>query len=70
VDGTRLATGRDFTQAGELKSPGTVLRLDEPEARRLAEGLTGASLTVSSVEEKPYTRRPYAPSESWQRGPA
>ncbi|HEY7595650.1 MAG TPA: type I DNA topoisomerase [Actinophytocola sp.] len=61
VDGTRLATGRDFTQGGELKAGANVLRLDEPEARRLADALTGASLTVSSVEEKPYTRRPYAP---------
>jgi len=61
VDGTRLATGRDFTQSGELKSASKVLRLDETEARRLAESLTGASLAVSSVEEKPYTRRPYAP---------
>jgi DNA topoisomerase-1 len=61
VDGTRLATGRDFAQNGELKSPANVLRLDEPEARRLADALTGVSLTVSSVEEKPYTRRPYAP---------
>jgi DNA topoisomerase-1 len=61
VDGTRLATGRDFAQNGELKSGTTVLRLDEAEARRLAEALTGAALAVSSVEEKPYTRRPYAP---------
>jgi DNA topoisomerase-1 len=61
VDGTRLATGRDFGQDGQLKSTSTVLRLDETEARRLADALTGASLTVSSVEEKPYTRKPYAP---------
>jgi DNA topoisomerase I len=61
VDGTRLATGRDFAQNGELKAGTTVLRLDEPEARRLAGALTGASMAVSSVEEKPYTRRPYAP---------
>ncbi|HEX2133122.1 MAG TPA: type I DNA topoisomerase, partial [Actinophytocola sp.] len=61
VDGTRLATGRDFGQDGQLKSGTNVLRLDETEARRLAEALTGASLAVSSVEEKPYTRRPYAP---------
>ncbi|MGH3761309.1 type I DNA topoisomerase [Actinophytocola sp.] len=61
VDGTRLATGRDFGQDGRLKSGANVLRLDEPEARRLADALTGAALTVSSVEEKPYTRRPYAP---------
>jgi DNA topoisomerase I len=61
VDGTRLATGRDFGQDGQLKSTANVLRLDEPEARRLAEALTGAALAVSNVEEKPYTRRPYAP---------
>jgi hypothetical protein len=29
--------------------------------RRLAEALTGSALAVSSVEEKPYTRKPYAP---------
>ena len=61
VDGTRLATGRDFGQDGQLKSGVNVLRLDETEARRLADALTGAALTVSNVEEKPYTRRPYAP---------
>jgi len=61
VDGTRLVTGRDFGQDGQLKSTTNVLRLDETEARRLAEALTGAALTVSNVEEKPYTRRPYAP---------
>ncbi|OLF07773.1 DNA topoisomerase I [Actinophytocola xinjiangensis] len=61
VDGTRLATGRDFGQDGQLKSGSTVLRLDEAEARRLAEALTGAALAVSNVEEKPYTRKPYAP---------
>ncbi|HWM05067.1 MAG TPA: type I DNA topoisomerase, partial [Actinophytocola sp.] len=61
VDGTRLATGRDFGQDGRLKSTSQVLRLDETEARRLADSLTGAALAVSSVEEKPYTRRPYAP---------
>jgi DNA topoisomerase I len=61
VDGTRLATGRDFGPDGNLKQSAQVLRLDEPEARRLAGALTGSALTVSSVEEKPYTRRPYPP---------
>ncbi|GAA4415018.1 type I DNA topoisomerase [Actinokineospora soli] len=60
VDGTRLATGRDFGPDGKLKT-GEVLLLDEAEARRLADGLRGAALTVTSVEEKPYTRKPYAP---------
>ncbi|MDQ3406342.1 MAG: DNA topoisomerase, partial [Actinomycetota bacterium] len=61
VDGTRLATGRDFGQDGKLKAGTDVLMLEEPEARRLTESLAGAALTVTSVEEKPYTRKPYAP---------
>jgi DNA topoisomerase-1 len=61
VDGTRLATGRDFGQDGRLKQSADVLLLEETEARRLTESLVGAALTVSSVEEKPYTRKPYAP---------
>ncbi|SDD82292.1 type I DNA topoisomerase [Actinokineospora iranica] len=61
VDGTRLATGRDFGQDGKLKAGAEVLLLEEVEARRLTEALAGAALTVSSVEEKPYTRKPYAP---------
>jgi DNA topoisomerase I len=60
VDGTRLATGRDFNASGHVTSDG-VLVLDEPAARWLAAALDGTALTVSSVEEKPYTRRPYAP---------
>jgi len=35
--------------------------LDESSAGALATGLRGAQLTVGSVEEKPYTRRPYPP---------
>ncbi|HEY3262063.1 MAG TPA: type I DNA topoisomerase [Pseudonocardiaceae bacterium] len=61
VDGTRLATGRDFDSTGQVATKDDVLVLDEASARRLAEALDGAALTVSSVEEKPYTRRPYAP---------
>ncbi|MGH3431727.1 MAG: type I DNA topoisomerase [Thermocrispum sp.] len=62
VDGDRLATGKDFTSDGELKASLKSVRvLDEPEATRLAEALAGADFTVSSVEAKPYTRRPYAP---------
>ncbi|WP_106177702.1 type I DNA topoisomerase [Prauserella shujinwangii] len=65
VDGRRLATGRDFDSTGQLKSSGPqsqdVRILDEAEATRLAEALRDRDLSVSSVEEKPYTRRPYAP---------
>jgi DNA topoisomerase-1 len=59
VDGSKLATGRDFGQDGQLKNQ--VLRLAEADARRLADALTGSEMTVSSVEEKPYTRKPYPP---------
>ena len=59
VDGNKLATGRDFGPDGQLKSNALVLA--EADARRLADALTGQGMTVASVEEKPYTRRPYAP---------
>ncbi|MBO0864476.1 MAG: type I DNA topoisomerase, partial [Mycobacterium sp.] len=61
VDGLRVATGRDFDSLGVLRKPDEVVVLDETRAGALADGLRGAQLTVASVEEKPYTRRPYAP---------
>ncbi|HKR51622.1 MAG TPA: type I DNA topoisomerase [Pseudonocardiaceae bacterium] len=62
VDGRRVATGRDFGPDGQPKrSDADLLIIDEAYAGRLAEALAAAPLTVSSVEEKPYTRRPYAP---------
>ncbi|MEO9223093.1 MAG: type I DNA topoisomerase, partial [Mycobacteriaceae bacterium] len=61
VDGDRIAAGRDFGPDGALKQASTVRVLDEDHARRLAEALHGVGLTVTSAEEKPYTRRPYAP---------
>ncbi|MFI6432284.1 type I DNA topoisomerase [Rhodococcus oryzae] len=60
VDGSRVAAGRDFGADGRLKSTGVTV-LDEGYARRLAEALHGTDLTVSSAEDKPYTRKPYAP---------
>nr|WP_202422699.1 type I DNA topoisomerase [Gordonia sp. SID5947] len=61
VDDARVATGRDFDARGALKRPDGVVVLDGPRATRLAESLDGADMSVTSVEEKPYTRRPYAP---------
>jgi len=60
VDGTRLATGRDFGSNGELRNA-DVRNLDEDEARRLVDALADTRLSVASVEEKPYTRKPYPP---------
>ncbi|QCQ93498.1 type I DNA topoisomerase [Rhodococcus sp. SGAir0479] len=60
VDGSRVAVGRDFGPDGKLKSSGVTV-IDEAYARRLAESLEGVDLVVSSAEDKPYTRKPYAP---------
>ena len=64
LDGTRIATGRDFDDSGQL-SPAAVrsgvLQLDGAGTRALVVGLDGVGATVRSVEEKPYTRRPAAP---------
>jgi DNA topoisomerase-1 len=61
VDGLRVATGRDFDSLGALRKPDEVVVLDQARAGALANGLRGAQLTVASVEEKPYTRKPYPP---------
>nr|WP_209305713.1 type I DNA topoisomerase [Mycobacterium sp. PS03-16] len=61
VDGRRVATGRDFDSLGQVRRPDEVLVLDEAGANALATGLRGAQLSVSSVEQKPYTRKPYPP---------
>jgi DNA topoisomerase I len=60
VDGRRVAQGRDFDQQGKPRSP-DVLQLGEDEARSLASALEGSPFGVTSVEEKPYTRRPSPP---------
>jgi len=59
LDGTRIATGRDFGDDGLLKS--SVTHLDEAGARAVAEAVAAASATVADVSEKPYSRRPSAP---------
>ncbi|CNE79251.1 DNA topoisomerase I (Omega-protein) [Mycobacterium tuberculosis] len=60
VDGRRVAQGRDFSSDGTLKTR-DALHLDEEAARALAERLRGRPYEVTSVERKPYTRRPYPP---------
>ncbi|MEP6797950.1 MAG: type I DNA topoisomerase, partial [Lapillicoccus sp.] len=60
VDGERVATGRDFTDAGQLKAK-AVVHLDEPMARAIATAVPSSPVVVSDVQEKPYTRRPAAP---------
>ena len=62
LDGRRLATGSSFEQTtGRLKDGSDVVLLDEASARNLAQRLEGASFSVRSTDEKPYSRKPYAP---------
>src|SRR4051794_38441286 len=60
VDGTRVATGKDFTEAGE-RGRDDVVVLDEPAAQGLAEALQPAEFSVRSVTERPYRSSPHAP---------
>ncbi|MEZ5181830.1 MAG: type I DNA topoisomerase [Acidimicrobiales bacterium] len=59
VDGTRVATGKDFDDRGQLVRDAVVL--DEPGAGALADGLRSSTFTVRSVEDKPFTSRPKPP---------
>ncbi|WP_199730371.1 type I DNA topoisomerase [Amycolatopsis panacis] len=62
VDGARLATGRDFDSNGQLKGSGKDIRvLGEADAQALAQALRERDFKVASVEEKPYSRKPYPP---------
>ncbi|HEX2272740.1 MAG TPA: type I DNA topoisomerase [Acidimicrobiales bacterium] len=61
LDGTRLATGRDFGETGELAGGAQVVVLDHDAAVALAGRLQDAAFSVRSVDEKPYRRSPYPP---------
>lgn len=59
VDGTRIATGKDFNDRGIAKEG--VVVVNESRATDLSAGLQGTTLNVRSVEEKPYRKSPRAP---------
>jgi DNA topoisomerase-1 len=61
VDGSRISSGRDFDDRGQLTTE--ALTLDADSAQALAEALyrPDVQAVVRSVESKPYTRRPAAP---------
>src|SRR6476469_1762339 len=60
VDGSRVAMGRDFNDDGSLKGK-SVVHLDEATATSIASQVLTCQVAVTSVQEKPYTRRPSAP---------
>jgi DNA topoisomerase-1 len=59
VSGQKLASGKSFDENGKLT--GSVLVLSPAKAEQLASALKAQQLTVSQVEAKPSTRKPYAP---------
>jgi DNA topoisomerase-1 len=60
VNGQRVASGRDFDSLGTVTKSDVVV-LDEASATGLRERLDGVDFKVVSVENKPFTRSPYAP---------
>lgn len=60
IDGTRLATGRDFGDDGRLAREDVTV-LDESAASKLVGELEGVGYEVRSREAKPYRRRPAPP---------
>lgn len=59
VNGQRIANGSNFDNEG--KHQGKSIHIDEARAEALVAGLTDRQFAVSSIESKPFTRRPYAP---------
>ena len=65
VDGTRVASGSNFGDDGQLKvgrsGKADVVHLDRQRAEALVAALEQTAFDVRSVESKPYKRSPYAP---------
>jgi len=62
VGSKRVASGKDFDpDTGKVTSKSDVILLDENAAEKLAATLRTSQPSVSEVESKPFTQRPYAP---------
>ncbi|TWT67687.1 DNA topoisomerase 1 [Posidoniimonas polymericola] len=61
VDGRKIPSGSNFDPHTGLLKNADMLLLDGPASAALAEKLRSGEFTVSKVEEKPYTTKPYAP---------
>ena len=61
VDGRKIPSGKDFDSAtGKLKNNEMML-LNGPAAEELAQRVRNGKFRVASVEDKPYTSKPYPP---------
>lgn len=62
IDGTRIASGKDFDKdTGKIAEGKDVLLLEEDAAKDLLDKLEGLSWAVKSVSERQYTTSPKAP---------
>ncbi|MDC0357770.1 type I DNA topoisomerase, partial [Oligoflexia bacterium] len=62
VDDKRVATGKDFDpDTGKLKLTADVVLLDAAASNKLKSDLEQNTPTVTSITEKPFSTRPYAP---------
>jgi DNA topoisomerase-1 len=62
LGGTKVATGSDFDETtGQIAQGRNVVLLNEAEARALADRIRDRTWTVTSLEERPVTRKPSAP---------
>jgi DNA topoisomerase-1 len=62
LDGTRLATGNDFDEStGQIAAGREVVLLNEEQARELQAHIEAGIWTVSSLDERPSTRKPSPP---------
>jgi DNA topoisomerase-1 len=63
LDGQRVAIGKDFdSSTGKLiNEKKDIVHLDEKKANELVKQLKGVEWKVTDIEDKPVTRRPYAP---------
>ncbi len=62
LDGIRLATGNDFDEStGQIAAGRNVVLLNEEQARALQVRIEAGTWTVSSLDERPSTRKPSPP---------
>ena len=61
VNGTSLATGKNFDASGRLDAKASVEVLSETSAAGIADALAGATVRVASVASTPRTQRPQPP---------
>ena len=62
VEGKKIPSGKDFDSTnGKLKNADQLMHLDEKAARELAARIQSGEFRVATIEDKPYTTKPYPP---------